>query len=122
MKVGAWLIQGLSALIAELQPQLTRILTEYQIDQDEFMLWWIRREMLEVYNLYEHNCFALLPYQFENAYQALNEALPFPLQSCFTHYIKAPRLYDTAEIEVHLRSSTVVCIGYVTNLKNFHQR
>lgn len=121
MKVGAWLIQGLSGLLAELEPQLTSILTQHAIERDKFVEWLIRHEMMEVYNLYDGRAFAW-PFVYLEAYHALTKALPFPLQCCFTHYIKAPRVYDTAEIEVHLRSSTVVCIGYVTNLKNFHQR
>jgi hypothetical protein len=122
MKVGAWLIQGLSGYLAELEPHLTRILTQYSIERDDFVLWLVRREMLEVYNLYEHRCHALCPQHYDEAYQDLRDALPFNIQSCFMHYFKAPRLYDTAEIEVHLRSKTVVCIGYLTHLKNFHQR
>ena len=121
MKIGAWLIQGLSGYLGEMEPHLTQILTQYQIRQDDFVLWMVRHEMREVYNLCEHQTF-FSPMAFMNAYYDLRRAVPFNLQSCFTHYFKAPRLYDTAEIEVHLRSKTVVCIGYLTNLKNFHQR
>jgi hypothetical protein len=120
MKIGAWLIQGLSGYLGELEPQLSRILTQYHIDRTTFVLWLVRRELLEVYNLYENRA-VCWPSTHLNAYEDLSNAVPFNIQSCFMHYFKAPRLYDTAEIEVHLRSDTVVCIGYHTNLKNFHQ-
>lgn len=125
MQVRAWLIQSVTGYLAELDPHFTRILQEQQIaDRNDFVLWLVRRELREVYWLYEHRemLYFGAPSHYEATYQRISKALPFEMQCCFTHYFKAPRLHDSAAIEVQLRAGSVICIGYLTNLIKYHPR
>lgn len=122
MQVRAWLIQSAVGYLSELEPHYSRILQQYHIHQrDEFLLWLMRRELMEVYCLFEHRAIVMHPHaHYETTYQRLKEALPFEMHKCFSHYFRAPRIYDGSAIEVHLRRGNVVCIGYLTNLASYN--
>jgi len=119
MHVRAWLIQSIAGYLADLEPYLTQALAKHHIEQKEdFVLWLVRQELLSIYCLFEHRAF-LASTRYFKVYSDLQENVPFNIQKCFTHYFRAPRLFDGGPVEVNLRSHHVVCVGYLTNLEKY---
>lgn len=116
MKPHAWIIQNLSGYLAYLEPALTNVLKDYPaVERKEFIQWVVRRELTEIYCLYEMENFCF-PYEYFKVYQALADSVDFNIQACFSHYFKAPHLFDSSNaIRIKFYPNDVVCVGYLTN-------
>ena len=92
----ATLIQSIREYSGVLKPALYQFLELYSstgIDLESVLVWIIEEELELVYGLFtcEH-IHSLYPHAYVHG--ALNTILPYPSSVVFSHFIKAPRLYQ----------------------------
>lgn len=121
-KAQAKLIQDVGGFLAELQPQFGKIVERYKdkgLTQSSFLRWIITEELEVVYGLFDamhaHSIIS-----FEQPYNELKFMLPFQLSMCFSHYIKAPKIYpDNNLVNVMMLPNNSFCICYTANLNKY---
>lgn len=118
----AKLIQDCGGFLAELEPQFSRVVQRYKeqgLTPQSFLRWIICEELEVVYGLFDM-CHAHAVASFERPFSELKFMLSFQLSQCFSHYIKAPKIYpDNNLVNVIMLPNNSFCICYTARLNKY---